>query len=193
MKPTLICLWARWVTRASSLTLGLVAAWGAPRTIQYTYGSAHQLTAVLYDQQAAILYEYDASGNRTSRISLGPNNPQADFNLDGMPDLWELIYFGDLWVDPSGDPDQDGRSNLEESQAGTDPLSAETQLQLTEFGPTAQGFILGWTALPNARYRVWWTDKVDTWSETSSIVVTGGTFTDQIATAQRFYRISLEP
>ena len=50
--------------------------------------------------------------------------PDADKN--GMPDAWELAYFGHTGVDPNADPDHDGLSNLQEYQAGTNPWKADS-------------------------------------------------------------------
>jgi hypothetical protein len=48
--------------------------------------------------------------------------PPADLDHDGLPDAWELQYFGGLTAqDGFGDPDHDGRPNLQEYQLGTDP------------------------------------------------------------------------
>jgi hypothetical protein len=44
----------------------------------------------------------------------------------GMPDWWELKFFGTNGVDPYGDPDGDGWNNLQEFQNGTDPNSFNT-------------------------------------------------------------------
>jgi hypothetical protein len=40
---------------------------------------------------------------------------------NGLPDTWQITYFGMLCADPAGDPDMDGRPNLKEFQDGTDP------------------------------------------------------------------------
>jgi hypothetical protein len=47
---------------------------------------------------------------------------KSDMDQDGLPDSWELKYFGNS-VDQSGwdDADGDGKSNQEEQQQGTDP------------------------------------------------------------------------
>jgi len=50
-----------------------VAVW-SPRawpTITYDYDALHRLTRVTYDDGSAILYEYDAVGNRTLRVING--------------------------------------------------------------------------------------------------------------------------
>ncbi|MCK4454882.1 MAG: hypothetical protein KAU99_00890 [Thermoplasmata archaeon] len=44
-----------------------------------------------------------------------------DSDQDGLPDWWELEYFGDLSYGADDDPDLDDFTNLEEYEAGTDP------------------------------------------------------------------------
>lgn len=45
-----------------------------------------------------------------------------DRDENGIPDWWEMKYFGETGIDPNADPDGDGYSNLQEYQAGSDPL-----------------------------------------------------------------------
>ena len=47
----------------------------------------------------------------------------VDSTGSGLPDAWELYYFGELGVDPDADPDGDGLTNLQEFEIGTDPTS----------------------------------------------------------------------
>src|SRR5258706_16424560 len=57
-----------------------------------------------------------------------------DSDGDGLPDDWELRYFGSLSADgggPGDDPDHDGMSNLEEYQSGTDPTNPASNLRVT--------------------------------------------------------------
>ena len=44
-----------------------------------------------------------------------------DSDSDSLPDSWETLYFGNLLQGPDDDPDNDGLTNLEEYQRGTDP------------------------------------------------------------------------
>ena len=66
---------------------------------------------------------------------------------DGLPDWWELRYFADLTVtDGTGDADSDGKTDLQEYQAGTSPVAG----QLTSIGGGGGGCTSGatpWTAL----------------------------------------------
>jgi hypothetical protein len=50
----------------------------------------------------------------------------VDSDNDGMPDYWEYEYFGDLSRDGTGDYDDDGFTDLQEYQNGTDPAKADT-------------------------------------------------------------------
>ena len=50
----------------------------------------------------------------------------ADSDADGLPDGWEMKYFGDLAQGPGGDPDGDGYVNLAEYRNNTNPAVAET-------------------------------------------------------------------
>jgi len=38
----------------------------------------------------------------------------VDTDGNGLPDRWQMHYFGHLGVDPNADPDHDGLNNLQE-------------------------------------------------------------------------------
>ena len=176
------------------LFLLLLASFAETSTIRFTYDSSHRLTSVLHEQQTAIHYEYDASGNRTNQIVVGQANPKADYNANGLYDLWELTYFGNLLADPQSDPDQDTANNIAESQAWTNPLDAASNLHFTSATNTPSGFSLEWEAHANAVYRVWWSDNLSAWQATNSVVVASGSYLDTSpAGSQRYYRVSVEP
>jgi hypothetical protein len=52
-------------------------------------------------------------------------NP-LDSDGNGLPDAWEIQYFGQIGVDPNADPDGDHLTNLEEYRMGYDPTNAHT-------------------------------------------------------------------
>ncbi|MBM4092469.1 MAG: DUF2341 domain-containing protein, partial [Planctomycetes bacterium] len=60
-------------------------------------------------------------------LTISTNMP-PDLSLDGdaLPDAWELLYFGNLAQSESDDPDNDGLTNLQEYQLGTDPTNPDT-------------------------------------------------------------------
>jgi hypothetical protein len=54
-----------------------------------------------------------------------------DENANSLPDWWEWEHFGNLAQIDSGDFDQDGATNLEEYNAGTDPNSVAFIVQFS--------------------------------------------------------------
>lgn len=71
---------------------------------------------------------YEAEG-LASRFSAATVTRAADVNGNDIPDEWESRYglVGDN-ADAAADPDGDGRTNLEEYNAGTNPIVAENYL-----------------------------------------------------------------
>lgn len=76
----------------------------------------------------------DESGVRDTRtISIAQRGQlvrldftELDTDGDGIPDRWESQYFGSATGgNPNADPDGDGRNNLQEFVAGTNPLVAD--------------------------------------------------------------------
>jgi len=63
--------------------------------------------------------------NRGSAIDIGAHE-FGDMDDDGLKDLWELFYFGDLSHHGDTDDDGDGLTNEEEQAIATDPTLADT-------------------------------------------------------------------
>lgn len=63
--------------------------------------------------------------NRTNQLFIWARS-WIDSDGSGLPDWWQLQFFGHLGVDPYGDPDNDGWNNLLEYQNGTNPNSFNT-------------------------------------------------------------------
>jgi len=83
--------------------------------------------------------------------------PQTDTDADGLPDLWELRYFGSLNAPgggPADDPDQDGSDNGHEYQAGTDPLDPASVLILTAVQITGTDVRLRFKTVAGRSYSV---------------------------------------
>jgi hypothetical protein len=49
---------------------------------------------------------------------------EIDSDADGLPDNWEIQYFGNLNQTATGDPDGDGINNLQEYQQGRNPTKS---------------------------------------------------------------------
>lgn len=79
----------------------------------------------------------------------------ADWDGDGLPNDWELAYFGgETNAVASGHGDGDGMDNLSEYIAGYDPTNSESFFVATTGVDTA-GFVISWNAVSNREYGVW--------------------------------------
>ena len=79
-----------------------------------------------------------------------------DTDANGLPDWWELQYFGHLTgSDPNADADHDGMSNLAEWLAGTNPTNASSCLQLIAIPPNNPNvFVVSWPSVAGKYYRL---------------------------------------
>ncbi|MEM7395218.1 MAG: proprotein convertase P-domain-containing protein [Verrucomicrobiota bacterium] len=83
--------------------------------------------------------------------------PNDDTDADGLPDAWELQYFGNLSAGPDDDPDNDGHSNLEEFMADTDPGNSASVFKLElNRSPDHQMQKLLFNGSVNRMYTVQW-------------------------------------
>jgi subtilisin family serine protease len=80
----------------------------------------------------------------------------VDTDTNGLPDWWELQYFGHLTgTGPNADADHDGMSNLQEWLAGTNPTNASSCLRLKAI-PTnnPNAFVVKWPSVAGKFYRL---------------------------------------
>jgi subtilisin family serine protease len=125
----------------------------------------------------------------------------VDTDGNGLPDWWELEYFGHLTgTDPNADPDHDGMSNLAEWIAGTNPTNAASCLRLTVVSVTnASGTVVSWSSVAGKNY--WLERSTNLMTGFNSIVSTNiaataptNTLTDTaiLPGSTRFYRVGVE-
>ena len=63
---------------------------------------------------------------RRRQPDLGHHPGPSDSDNDGLPDAWEIQYFGGLGHDGGADGDGDGLNDFQELQAGTNPGRADS-------------------------------------------------------------------
>ena len=79
----------------------------------------------------------------------------ADSDGDRMADVFEQQYLGGVQGgDPAGDDDGDGATNLEEFQAGTNPIDSESVFQIIHVRRDGGDVVITFQALASRRYRV---------------------------------------
>jgi hypothetical protein len=75
-----------------------------------------------------------------------------DLDGNGLPDAWEIQYFGHTGVDLDGDADGDGMSNYQEYLAGTNPTNAASLFRLLSVTRVNNDIRLDWTTVGGHSY-----------------------------------------
>jgi subtilisin family serine protease len=125
----------------------------------------------------------------------------VDTDGNGLPDWWELQYFGHLTgTDPNADPDHDGMSNFAEWIAGTNPTNAASNLRIILLSATnANAVVLGWTSVAGKTY--WVERATNLLTGFNSTILTNINATAPVNTQTdtailpgnaRFYRVGVE-
>lgn len=90
----------------------------------------------------------------------------TDLDADGLPDVWEVQYFGAVNVtDGSADADADGFDDQQEWLAGTNPIDAASKLTLA-ITRLESGVRLTWPSIADRTYTLYSQDglNTNTWS-----------------------------
>ena len=186
-----------WVTW-ESVRYRPVAPW--PTFVEGTGNSIQRLRSRSFASEPA---NWESAPPTAGRV----NNPDdtlqavADQDWDQLPDDWEVAE----GLDPLsavgsngalGDPDEDGRTNLEEYLAGTRPKDPSSRLVI-EVATGDAGTELTIPAIPGRIYRVWVQDRLGdpAWLPLGSLNGPGTPgplrFRDPSTQSSRFYQISI--
>jgi hypothetical protein len=119
--------------------------------------------------------------NSSGSVTSAPAALMLDSRGCGMPDSWQLAYFGNLTNTATGDHDGDGVDNLQEFLDGTNPTNSASALYrltvLTDGGLVAalpnqasytNGQIVTLTASPPEAFHAWTGDVL---SQTNTVTV----------------------
>ncbi|MEM9282367.1 MAG: DUF1800 family protein [Verrucomicrobiota bacterium] len=103
-----------------------------------------------------------------------PLQAQLDLDGDTMSDIWAQLYRAQS-PRPGDDDDQDGRSNHEESIAGTNPFSSSSCLELQLPTRVTTPLILSWRSITGKAYQLRSSSNLRTWTHIGSPVIGDGT------------------
>ncbi|MEM9081643.1 MAG: hypothetical protein AAGC74_13235 [Verrucomicrobiota bacterium] len=114
-----------------------------------------------------------------------------DLDNNGLPDAWEAAFnaFGLL---PGNDDDNDGFTNTEEAQAGTDPLDPDSKPQIEITFTTPTFYDLTWPHVPGKNQTPRYSTDLDDWYDVPvPPLTTDGTsrLSFGIVGTQQFYRV----
>lgn len=121
-----------------------------------TLGNAYERSQVVVDNQPATLIQAAqqtltltvTDRGRVERVDL-----QVSIGSSGLlPEVWQLQYFGRIGIDPLADPDGDGRNNLSEFIAGTNPVDPSSVFSLEIAAEAVGGPRLTWFSIPGRVY-----------------------------------------
>jgi len=101
----------------------------ADATVNLTAGQRYLVCIEYYENRGAAQARFSWSSPSTPKRILPKSQLYSqctDTDADGLPDIWEKLYFGDLRFGPGDDPDGDGLTNLQEYQSHANPKMADT-------------------------------------------------------------------
>jgi hypothetical protein len=121
-----------------------------------------------------------------------------------VSDQWKTYFFGNATnaqADVNADPDGDGFNNLQEYQAGTNPLDAQSRLQFSHSewrNSGAAGIALQWLSAPGKVYIIETSPTLlnPVWSGVSTNLGDGNVqefLHTNLNSNSRFYRVRLQP
>lgn len=123
--------------------------------------STRLLCAARYELKAGLRYADLGFRCASTSVAAGGAGTEGDTNGNGIPDWWEMWYFGagsgsGGTFSVSDDADVDGHSNLEEFIAGTDPTQSSSVLELNAAQSASAGaeFVIRWSSVAGKLYTV---------------------------------------
>ena len=160
--------------------------------------------ATLPGSFSALLTATAAGVSGTALLTVTDTSPDdyGDYAGDGLPDQWQIQFFGDgnREAKPENDPDQDGQDNRTEYLAGTDPTDPGSLLRLffSTDSPPGTRLMQFSPFLPNRQYRLESSFSLDSgWTESPGSATEAptpghGMISDQSGPDQRkFYRLKI--
>jgi hypothetical protein len=89
--------------------------------------------------------------------------PNVDNDADGLPDDWEIFYFGRLGVGATNSFANDGISNIAKYAAGTNPTNSANNFRILTIASQPGAKELTFTFAPSRQYAVHWSDDLQNW------------------------------
>ena len=130
----------------------------------------------------------------------GSGGPAADVNGNGIPDWWEIWYFGSTsGFNASDDSDGDGMINWQEFVAGTSPTNSGSLLKVTSAGAPAptNGYVIVWPSVQGRLYTIERSVALPTFTPLATDIVATplkNSYTDVVGGGgPYFYRVRVQP
>ncbi len=149
----------------------------------------------IFKRKGCILLSLVSAAVCFSFSTLDATAQMIDLNGNGMSDIWEWVYNA-YGINPSGDPDGDGFSNLQESIAGTNPFDSNSYPHIPVVFSSPTNFSV---TMPCALGKLYQLQSITNLGSTNWIVetnveaVSGTNVTLTVPTASdmKFYRVAI--
>lgn len=136
---------------------------------------------------------------RTLVYSLVLSDAVIDSDSDGMPDSWEIDYFGAIDADNGGadeDWDSDGTTNYDEYYAGTDPTDSTSVFYISLVSPASSNVEVIWQSTSGKTYTLQYTvDLTEDWIDVETEVEAtppANSYSHEFDGSAAFYRVVVE-
>jgi hypothetical protein len=86
---------------------------------------------------------------------------EPDFDRDGLPDYWEMLYYGSLGFGPQDDPDHDGVTNAEEFATGGIPDASGSPPRILQLSTEHSQMLCVWSTRPGRVYQLQTRDRLE--------------------------------
>lgn len=110
------------------------------------------------------VYAKALSPREVATLFAYPGKQLTDADYDNLPDAYEFACFGTMKQNGSGDFDGDGRLDIDEFIAGTDPTDIWDHFQVSNLSHQSKaGLELTWKSAPGRFYRVLHSTDLSDW------------------------------
>jgi hypothetical protein len=119
----------------TAISPGTLKLAGSPTTYDRSQVTIEGVVATFNQPALANLVLARTDRGRLERVDLTVSLSGAG----GLPDAWQMQYFGHTGVSPNDDPDKDGLTNLAEYKAGTNPTDSQSVFEILDVQPDPLG------------------------------------------------------
>jgi len=175
-------------TVSAAIPVGTDVTALVPRITVSPLATVAPLSGVAQDFSSQVIYTVSAEDSSTQNHTVTVAY-KADGDDNGLPDEWELDYFGGTGVDPSAICSNDLNTLTDAYIAGFSPTDPLAGFSINGF----DGTLIEWGAVSGRVYSVYWSTNLLAGFQAFGTNYTGGSFLDTLHSAESrcFYKVDV--